>query len=147
MADETEGERRLAERWPDAKDLEDEFSYMGESIKSRGFETTNMGKPKFNVYENGRVVSRTLIQSPAGKNPTVGVILPGAYAFPTGSNTETLTVLQGELEASVDTGPVSRLQRDGTIVAPSGTVLGLTVRKDWAPCFYICRYTPRENNP
>jgi uncharacterized protein YaiE (UPF0345 family) len=88
------------------------------------------------------VVSRTLIQH-ATKDPTVGVILPGAYAFPTGGNTETLTVLEGELEAAVDNGPFSRLQRDGTIVAPAGTTLSLKVGKEWMPCFYICRYTPK----
>lgn len=142
----TEGERILFERWHNADDLRRAFPYMGDSLRGN-FETTDMGKIKFNVYEQGRVVSRTLIQSPTGKQPTVGVILPGDYVFPTGNNTETLTVLEGELEAGVTSdkiGPVSRLQRDGTIVAPAGTTLDLKVRADWMPVFYICRYAPKQ---
>jgi quercetin dioxygenase-like cupin family protein len=61
--------------------------------------------------------------------------------FETGNNTETLTVLEGELEASVNQGPVSTLARDGTIIAPAGTKLGFTTGTD--KVFYICRYTPK----
>ena len=147
----TEGERILFERWPRADDLRKEFPYMGNSLD--GYFAVDPvidddNVPCFNVYEQGRVVSRTLVQSqdPKAKNPTVGVILPGSYAFPTGNNTETLTVLQGELEASVtfdSHGPVSELQRDGTIIAPAGTTLGLKIKEDRMPVFYICRYQPK----
>jgi len=145
MTTQTEGERILAERWPDAADLRREFSYMGNSL--RGFFDVNSvvddaNEPKFNVYENGKVVSRTLVQSLTRKDPTVGVILPGEYHFGTGNNTETLTVLDGQLEACVSKGFYSLLRRDGTIVAPAGTTLNLRVDTS-RPCFYICRYEPK----
>ena len=143
MTGQTEGERLLAERWRDPEDLRREFPYMADSLGG-GFATDSFGKKEFNVYEGGKVVSRTLIQFAARKNPTVGVILPGAYAFPTGNNAETLTVLEGELEAAVDNGPFSRLKRDGAIIAPAGTTLSLKVGKEWMPCFYICRYEPKS---
>jgi len=140
----TEGQRILAERWPTANYLRREFPYMGDNFRGnlRGdFATDSFGRKDFNVYEQGKVVSRTLIQSPPGKNPTVGVILPGNYSFPTGNNTETLTILDGELEASVNEGPCSILKRDGTIIAPAGTNLHLAAHYD--PVFYICRYEPK----
>ena len=142
----TEGERILYGRWNDAQDLRRDFLYMGDEVTGdlRGnFATEGEGNRVFNIYKEGRVVSRPLIQSPTGKNPNVGVILPGAYAFQRKNDSiETLTVLEGELEASVNDGPASRLNRDGAIVAPAGTTLNLTVREGWAPCFYICRFTP-----
>lgn len=133
--------RILAERWPSDDDLRREFAYMGQSLDGY-FADEESGEPKFNVYEQGRVVSRELVQNIGVKNPTVGVILPGEYYFPTGNNTETLTVLDGELEACVSKGFYSLLRRDGTIVAPAETTLNLRVDAS-CPCFYICRYEPK----
>jgi len=141
MARQTEGERILAERWFSATHLRNDFPYMGESLRGE-FLGYTCGQPKFNVYENGNVVSRELVQTPNVKNPTVGVILPGIYHFPTGNNTETLTVLEGGLDACVNDGPTSILTRDGTIVAPAGTTLNLRVPGE--PCFYICRYQLKD---
>lgn len=154
MADEfkTEGERLLFKRWPTAEDLRKEFPYMGDSLNGYFGLDSAMDKenmPKFNVYEQGRVVSRDLVQLeiPPKKHPTVGIILPGEYNFPTGNNTETLTVLDGELEACVSKGFYSLLRRDGTIVAPAGTTLNLRVDNATRSCFYICRYTPKTEIP
>ena len=133
----------LFKRWHTAGDLRREFSYMAADLIGE-FALEDSGKPKFNVYENGKVVSRDLVQfviPPLKKNPTVGFILPGEYHFPTGSNTETLKVLDGQLEAWVNNGPISILMRDGTIEAPAETILHLGVATK--PCFYICRYTPK----
>lgn len=146
MERQTEGERILFERWPSADALKREFPHMGNLLRGI-FNTDSSGNPTFNVYEQGRVVSRELYQSSLKRNPTVGVILPGEYQFGTGSNFETMTVLDGQLDAAITfkscPGPASRLRRDGTIVAPADTTLSLKVDADWAPCFYICRYTPR----
>jgi len=137
----TEGEFVLSRRWHDAADLRREFPYMGDLLRG-GFNWGPAGAI-FNVYENGRVVSRELVETGVGiKYPTVGVILPGEYHFGTGNNTETLTVLDGELKASVNHGPTSSLFRDGTIVAPAGSTLNLGVRSGNL-CFYICQYQPR----
>lgn len=135
----TEGQRLLETRWPDAGDLRREFPYMADSLLGY-FAFGEGGIDKFNVYEDGAVVSRDLIQSHTSKNPTVRVIMPGFHHFPTGNNTETLTVLEGLLEASVNGGPASRLRRDGTIIAPAGTTLDLCTH---VPAFYICRYAAR----
>jgi uncharacterized protein YaiE (UPF0345 family) len=143
MANTAEGERLLYERWPTAEDLRKEFPYMDFLLTGR-FAEDAMEAPLFNVYENGNVVSRELMHSKHKKNPTIGVILPGSYAFPTGNNTETLTVLDGVLEASVNNGGLwSLLNRDGTIVAPAGATLNLQVDKASSPVFYICRYAPK----
>ena len=74
----------------------------------------------FNVYEfpTGIVVSRRLIQA-AEKDPTVGIITPGKYEFNTEGNSETMIVLDGCLFAGVNNGPVSTLQKYGSIIAPA----------------------------
>lgn len=144
-----ETERVLYKRWPMAIDLREEFPYMGDLIKGQ-FAGVGSLEPKFNVYLNWAVVSRNLVHSTdrSKKYPTVGIIIPGEYRFPTGDNTEILTVLDGELEASVTgdvskMGPTSTLRRDGTIVAPAGTTLNLRVKNN-RPGFYICRYIPKS---
>ena len=144
MTFETEGERLLFASWKTADDLRKAFPYIGDLLEGE-FGLDGSGQPKFNVYENGRVVSRNLVQFavPPIKNPTVGIILPGRYEFPTGDNTETLTILEGNLEAFVDRGPISILKRYGTIVAPAGTILNLRVQTH-DPVFYVCIYTPRK---
>ena len=144
MTFETEGERLLFAQWRTASDLRKAFPYMAFLLEGE-FGQDEKGKPKFKVYEEGRVVSRTLVQSqdPSIKNPTVGIILPTKCSFPTGSNTKTLKVLVGRLEAWVNDGPISILQRDGIIEAPANTDLRLAVYTR-EPCFYICRYAPRK---
>ena len=146
MTFETEAERLLFGAWQTAEDLRNSFPHMIDSLRGE-FQSDIKHQPVFHVYENGQVASRTLLQTAKGKNPTVGVILPGSYSFPTGDNKETLTVLDGELEASVNNGPRSVLRRDGTIVASSDTLLHLEVRQfgDAGCCFYVCRYTPRQD--
>ena len=127
----------LANRWADAKILRTEFPEMMPLLQGEF-----IGDFKdFNVYENGNVISRKLVQGKI-KDPTIGIIFPGEYHFSTGGNTETLTVLEGELEASVNQEPVSSLRRNGTIIAPAGSVLNLIVRKD--NMFYLCQYEPKK---
>jgi uncharacterized protein YaiE (UPF0345 family) len=133
----TEGERLLSKRWETAGDLAREFPHMGSSL-SGIFASDEHGDDKFKVYGDGRVVSRELVQTQRGKNPTVGIILPGRYNFNTDGNIEIITVLDGLLEASVNSGPVSRLRRDGAIIVPARTTFHL---ETMAPVFYLRRYT------
>jgi uncharacterized protein YaiE (UPF0345 family) len=99
----------------------------------------------FNVYESpaGIVVSRRLRQGEA-KDPTVGIITPGKYEFPTGSNIETMTFLQGDgcLDAKVNESLTYTLRNEGErIIAPAGATLKLAALSD---VFYICFYRPKK---
>lgn len=90
------GAELLLKYWPTAEDLRKAFPHMVDSLRGR-FKGESTANPTYNSYENGGVVSRELVQRKDGsKNPTVGVIMTGAYSFPTGDNTETLTVLEGQ---------------------------------------------------
>lgn len=59
------------------------------------FENVTVVK-KANVYFDGKVTSRTVL-FPDGSRKTLGFMLPGDYAFNTGSR-EVMEILQGEME-------------------------------------------------
>ena len=130
-----ESKRLLAERWENADALRREYPELSELLKGE-FGKDDTGEYKFNTYKKGRVLSRPL----DGK--TVGLIRPGeCYHFPTGDNTETMTVLEGILEASVNDKPLLPFQRgDEPIEAPHDTTLNLNAVSN---VFYVCQYTPK----
>lgn len=125
----------LVRRWNTAGWLRELFPELSDSLQGEFGD-------RLNVYElpGGLVVSRPLLQ---GKkvNPTIGLITPGEYAFDTGGNTETMTVLEGTLQAGVDGNGKSTLLKGQNIVAPAGSTLNLKAEKD---VFYLCEYEPRE---
>lgn len=88
----------------------------------------------------GAIVSRRLNRSDRKVLPTFGMMLGrDNYSFNTGDNTETLTVLQGFLNAGVDKGHLSALLEYGTIIVPAGKKLTLVTSSD---VVYVCHYQP-----
>jgi uncharacterized protein YaiE (UPF0345 family) len=110
------------------------------------FKQDGDGSPKFNTYEQGMglVVRRPLMQRGEIIIPTIGLVCPqaGSYKFKIGGNTETFTILEGALEANVNGGPFSTLERDGTIVAPAGSELCL---RAFMSAYYVCHYKPNTD--
>lgn len=111
------------------------------------FRGEHQNEPLFNVYADGGVVSRELVQE-YFKNPTVGIVMPGTtFSFPTGEFTERLTVLSGELEAFISTQGKemrtrpSNIRAAGAITAPPERVLSMQAMHN-QPTFYLCNYYP-----
>ncbi len=90
-----------------------------------------------NIYEldEGTVVSWNLEQGKP-KNPTIGMIPPGSYQFPT-EYTEIVTVLEGILVTSVD-GNEQMLQKGDSRTIPPEKTLGLEVEEK--EVVYFCEY-------
>ena len=71
-----------------------------------------------------------------GKNATVGVIMPGTYAFST-STKETMNIVSGSLVARVP-GEAEKTYESGTFfIVPEGVKFEVETKED---CAYLCIY-------
>ncbi|MBW3022524.1 DUF1255 family protein [Candidatus Woesearchaeota archaeon] len=131
-----EAEMKLLGKYPNASTLRKLHPEISDLLLG------HFSEDPCNVYPQGEgvVVSRRLIQRRA-KSPTIGVITPGKYEFGTGENTETMIVLDGCLLAGVSDGPISTLQKYGSIIAPAWSKLKLATLED---VFYLCQYKPKK---
>jgi uncharacterized protein YaiE (UPF0345 family) len=134
---------------PSASVLRKEYSELSDLLQGEFFGSdVEEPKPQFNVYpfpNDGLVVSRRLFQG-LEKDPTVGLIFPGDYEFPTGKYTEIMKVLCGRLLAGKNDEPLSIIERGQKIEAPAGSVLKLKVERTLVhggAVLYLCQYKPQ----
>jgi len=79
-----------------------------------------------NVYSDGKVTSRTLFLADGSKK-TLGIMLPGEYAFATGAR-ERMEILAGELEVLLPGETVWKTIRGGeTFEVPANSSFSLNV--------------------
>ena len=91
---------------------------------------------KANIYFDGKVTSRSVI-FPDGSRKTLGILLPGEYAFNTDEK-EIMEIISGDLEISLPGGKGWRTVKDGdSFEVPAQSKFGLRVKRITD---YCCSY-------
>lgn len=91
---------------------------------------------KANIYDGGRVTSRTII-FPDGTKKTLGIMLPGEYTFGT-QEKEIMEILSGELEILLpDKEQWLPISSTGTFEVPANSSFSLKIK---AITDYCCSY-------
>lgn len=91
---------------------------------------------KANIYFDGNVTSRTVL-FPDGSKKTLGVMLPGEYAFNTGAP-EIMEIQSGELEVQLTGDKTWKLVKGGSsFEVPANSRFELKVK---TVCDYCCSF-------
>jgi len=91
---------------------------------------------KANVYEDGKVTSRTVLFSDGSKK-TLGIMLPGEYTFGTDAN-ELMEILSGDLEVLLPGATAWKTVRGGeSFEVPAKATFSLNVA---SITDYCCSY-------
>ena len=88
-----------------------------------------------NVYYDGRVTSREL-RTADGERVTLGIILPGEYAFETDDD-ETVELLAGSASVELPDGSVVEVGTDESFSVPGDSEFVITANE---VVDYLCRY-------
>lgn len=92
-------------------------------------------KRKANIYHDGRVTSRTVI-TPAGERKTLGIMLPGTYAFNTDAP-EAMELIQGRCRVRLGDAAWHEYAAGESFAVPAQTRFEIEVRD---LLDYVCHF-------